>query len=312
MSQTFPMIAVFGIEPEVMAHWQQFQSLYEDFGVEQRRFIARYPKKWKALVCDRARELVKLGHNKEMQVQRMVERLASDASKFKFCKVSCADYQPDRDWLTNAVGHEPHFDAIVAAKSGLMDARVVVADELLKHEPPYHREREITIARTAEAIVATAKQLFAEAREIVLVEPHFNPVEPRFTRPLVRLIEMLQERGVAPERIELHRTKPDDFRPDIQERNYRRALEADLPTGWQLDVCFWAETTPEDAQHPRFILTELGGIRIDWGLDEGEPGKTTIASGVSDTLFAELFARYAATSPRFTTDPANARITISG
>ena len=306
------MIAVFGVEPEVMAHWQHFQKFYKDFGVEQRRFIARYPKKWKALVCDRARELVRLGQNTEMQAARMVERLAGDGSKFKFCKVPCADYEPDRDWLTNAVEHQPPFDAIVAAKSGLTDARVGVAEEVLMDEPPFHRERDLTIPRTAKAIIGTAERLLAAATQIVLVEPHFNPAEPRFVRPFVRLIEMLQEREGVPQRIELHTAKPLIFVPTAQEHNYRHAFEADLPTGWRLDVCFWAETAPEDAQHPRFILTELGGIRIDWGLDEGEPGSQTIASGVSDKLFADLFARYAATSPRFIADPANARITIRG
>lgn len=306
------MIAVFGIEPEVMAHWPQFQSLYEDFSVEQRRLIARYPKKWKALVCERARELVKLGHNKEIQVQRMVERLACDASRFKFCKEPCADYGPDRDWLTNAVEHLPAFDAIVTAHAGSAEPRALAADELLKHEPPYHREREMVIARTAAAIVGTVERLLPNAKEIVLVEPHFNPAEPRFLRPLVRLIETVQARGAAPQRIELHCVKPDHFRPEIQERNYRNAVLADLPSGWMLDVCFWAENTPEDAQHPRFILTDLGGVRIDWGLDEGPVGSTTIASGVSATLFAELFARYAATNPHFTTNPANARLTLLG
>lgn len=306
------MIAVFGVEPEVMAHWQHFQKFYKDFGVDQRRLIARYPKKWKAIVCGRARELVHLGKNSEMQAARMVERLAGDGFRFKFCKVPCADYGPDRDWLTNAVEHQPPFDAILATNGGPSDARVGVADEMLMDEPPFHREREITIPRTAEAIVATTERLTAHARQIVLVEPHFNPVEPRFTRTLIRLIEALQARGVRPERLELHRTKPEDFRADVQQRNYQRALEVDLPKGWTLDVCFWAGSFPEDAQHPRFILTELGGVRIDWGLDEGPPGSTTIASGVSDTLFADLFARYVATGSRFTGDRANARITICG
>jgi hypothetical protein len=56
----------------------------------------------------------------------------------------------------------------------------------------------------------------------------------------------------------------------------------------------------------------LGGVRIDWGLDEGPTGSATIASGVSATLFAELYGRYAATNPHFTSNPENARLTICG
>ncbi|MEO7317539.1 MAG: hypothetical protein ABIZ56_00975 [Chthoniobacteraceae bacterium] len=306
------MIAVFGVEPEVMAHWRHFQKFYKDFGVEQRRLIARYPEEWEDFVSKRARELVKLGHNKEMQVARMVEKLAGHGSRFRFCKVPCTDYKPDRDWLTNAVAHQPPFDAIVAAKGGPIDARVGVADEVLMDEPPFHRERDVVIPRTAVAIVSTVERLLAAATEIVLVEPHFNPVEPRFALPFIRVIETLQARGGMPKRIELHTAKPRVFLHNIQESNYRHAFEVDLPTGWRLDVCFWAGSFPEDAQHPRFILTELGGVRIDWGLDEGPQGSTPIASGVSDTLFSDLFACYAATGSRFTGDRANTRITICG
>lgn len=307
------MIAVFGIEPEVMAQWRHFQSLYEDFGIAQRRLIGRYPKKWKGLVCERARELVQLGQNTEMQAYRMVERLASDTSKFKFCKVPLGDYVPERNWFENAVAHKPPFDAIIAVACPVNDGRTCVADELLKHEAPYHRTVKITIPRTVEAIIGTAERLIQAAGEIVLVEPNFNVAEPRFVKPVLRLIEILEANGAPPKRIELHTTQPEaGLRPDIQAKNYARAFEAYLPRGWNIDVCFWAETAPADYLHPRFILTEHGAIQIDYGLDVGEAGTTTIASGVDDDLFAQLFVQYAADGPRFTGNAANVRIRITG
>jgi hypothetical protein len=59
-------------------------------------------------------------------------------------------------------------------------------------------------------------------------------------------------------------------------------------------------------------LAERGGIQFDYGLDEGEPGTTTIATGLGDKLFSELFARYAVKGVLFTSDGKNVTIQITG
>jgi hypothetical protein len=297
----------------VMAHWRHFQSMYEDFSVAQRRLIGRYPKKWKRIVLERARELVAATTNSDMQVKRMEERLISENSRYKFFKESCADYVVDRVWLDNAIAHQPPFDAIVAMTSPMNNRRICLADDLLKSNAPYHRELQVTIPRTAEAIIGAAARLLYGAADVVLVEPNFNVSEPRFVRVILRLIETLEENANSPKRFELHTTQPQSgLLPDVQRKNFRRTFEPYLPSGWLFDICFWAESAPKDRLHPRFILTERGGIQFDYGLDEGEPGTTTIATGLGDKLFSELFARYAVKGVLFTSDGKNVTIQITG
>ncbi len=51
------MIREFAIEPEVMATWQHFRELWDDFGASRGRLISEYPSDWRERVCRRAYEI---------------------------------------------------------------------------------------------------------------------------------------------------------------------------------------------------------------------------------------------------------------
>ena len=48
----------------------------------------------------------------------------------------------------------------------------------------------------------------------------------------------------------------------------------------------WTQRPGGENFHARYVMTELGGIRFDVGLDEGEPGETTDVSILPATLYA--------------------------
>ena len=51
------MLSEFAVEPEVIGEWSNFQMLWGDFGIAQRRQIALFPTDWKKRVMDHARQL---------------------------------------------------------------------------------------------------------------------------------------------------------------------------------------------------------------------------------------------------------------
>ena len=308
------MIAEFGVEPEVLAEWRHFQSLWGDFGVAQRRQIGLYPKKWKRETIDRAHALIREGRNTEMQVKKMVERMTGDGAKAKFRKTDCSDWN-ERPWLENAIEHRPTFDAIIAAAAP-EGSGALVAGEFLRDEPPYAREPNVSIPRTVADLVGAAWPLIARAEAIVLVEPNFDPTEPRFLNPLIHLIERLQESGAQPKRFELHTCKfrrlpAGDRLSRVRHGNYRDRVSPHMPAGWKLDVCFWAETLPEHHLHARFVLTEVGGIHYDNGLDVGEPGSTTLISGLGEAAHREIFALYSLSGAAFRSDRDNESFAVT-
>ena len=303
------MIAEFGIEPEVLAEWRHFHALWGDFGIAQCRQIALYPKNWKRETMDRARALIREGRNTEMQVKKMEERLSGPGAKAKFQKTNCSDWK-ERTWVENAREHQPSFDAIVA-KAAPPGSTVLVAGEFLRDEPPYARDPEVSILRTAVEIVGAAWPLVARAEVIVLVEPNFNPTEPRFIEPLVHLLEKLQSTGARPKRLELHTCKFSKGVSRVNAGNYRSYISPHLPAGWTLKVCFWAERKPEHHLHARFILTEIGALRYDNGLDVGESGSTTLVNGIGEAKHQEFFSLYSAEGTAFRSESENEVITVS-
>ncbi len=308
------MISEFAIEPEVMAQWANFRTLWGDFGIAQRRQVGLYPKKWKQAVMERARALTQEKINTEIQVAKMEARLSGIESKPKFRKTDCSDWEDARPWLSNAVSHAPAFPAIVSGVDA-GDERVINIDDLLRDEAPYFQSPEVQVERSAAAIIEMLWPLLAQSREIVLVDPNFDPREPRFVNVVEGIIDRLNSIGQIPKRFEVHTSKYSGPRHQgniqFQERHYRDGLGPILFGGWQLTVCCWAENAVGDYQHPRFVLTEIGGIHLDWGLDEGEAGTTTIAKGLGESFHGNCFKRYACSGEIFANDGDNTYFQIT-
>jgi len=302
------MISEFAFEPEVMARWEHFKSFWGDFGIAQRRQLGCYPKQWKREVMDRARALVREKINTEMQVARMESKLSGPEAKPKFRKVNCSDWNAERAWLENTCAHEPAFEVIVAG-SAASGASVVSASDLLRDEPPYARDPEVEIERTPDAIVRAVWPLLAQSTEIILVEPNFDPREPRFLGVVEKIVDAIHAQERIPRRFEIHTSKyrktNGQTQLRLQAHHFENTLSPILYAGWTVTVCCWAENRVQDYQHPRFILTEIGGIHIDWGLDAGEAGAMTIAKGLGENLHARYFPRYSSIGADFLGDRDN-------
>ncbi len=65
-----------------------------------------------------------------------------------------------------------------------------------------------------------------------------------------------------------------------------------IPEGLSLKIVRWDKHHRGDFFHERCILTDKGGIRIDWGLDVGKPGETTLISLMEDKVWAESWANF--------------------
>jgi len=77
-----------------------------------------------------------------------------------------------------------------------------------------------------------------------------------------------------------------------------------IPAGTKLRVFFWKRRPGGKRLHPRFILTELGGLQPDYGLDEGDAtGDTTIVSLMAEEVWQAARADYCSASQSFDGGP---------
>ena len=92
------------------------------------------------------------------------------------------------------------------------------------------------------------------------------------------------------ERIEFHT----EFKPQIQDFSgeCKRQLPQKIPAGISLRIVRWKERNQGDGLHNRYILTDRGGIRMAWGLDEGHPGQTDDISLLKPSIYKERWKQY--------------------
>jgi hypothetical protein len=187
-----------------------------------------------------------------------------------------APWNPEADWLSNAEHeHERQaFHAIVASNNPRKHPQVIDGlelNELSGDHPLWKTNQTQVVQRTAEEMAAIAAPLLSLARRIIFVDPCFGPHHERFRRPLAAFLS-----HVAPEvwtsadrAVQLHGGIPDraptaqHFRAECE-----RCLPKIVPPGVKLWVCRWKERHGGDKLHNRYILTEVGGVSFQTGLNQ--------------------------------------------
>jgi hypothetical protein len=257
------LIKEFAIEPRVMATWTHFNSLWEDFGTGQGRLISKYPVLWKNKVDELAKQF-----SGPVHATAISSRIRRDEHKFL---VTGRTYNGAEGWLVNALSHmatEP-FHAVIACENPTGKGKVLVAGEFAKDEPPYKLVLEDFIPRKAPDLAGCAGLLLEHCEEVQFVDPHFDPSEPRFRNTFEAMMQLCNTGSIKV--LEIHREKPTPFIAGVQEAKYRRQLELLVPASTTLRVYFWSQNPGGLGLHPRFLLTDLGGIHFENGLDEGDP-----------------------------------------
>lgn len=308
------MIAEFAIEPRVMAQWRHFQSLHDDFGVPRGRVIARYPGEWAKEVALMAHQFTQDKTNSPLNAKRIEEHLFCEAFKRKLVPAR-RPYDKAKSWYANATGFqgEQAFQAIVAEQKPNDDKRVLVACDFLKTDPPYHVETGEKVWRTAEELAGCAKPLLKVSEELQLVDPNFKVID-RFLATLDELLRLRTRlRQDKPKRLELHLRRPEDWATGGVRHKFEKRLSRVIPRGQDVTVFFWSRRIGGEELHPRFLLTEYGGIKYDYGLDEGDEGETTIVTLLPDNLWKQLRLDYSRTGQAFAIiDPARDIFVVRG
>lgn len=300
------MLKTFALHPDLFADFQQFLILRDKFGVPEGRLIAKFPNKWKKEVraaCEAARFNKTIG---EVRCKTVIEWMSQFGNNDPRMIATPAAWQEALCWDDNAQANSTHFDCILSPSLSAQN-HCLNADEdgIYTSHPAFAGCRQRNTKRTAHGLIDAVWPLVKISSLLRLVEPHFNPTERRFTNPLVELIDRLHSEG-RKQIIELHvcrqgRNDEDTFSNAIA-GNYKHHLDSELPTGMQLKVFFWAHALQR--LHPRYLLTEHGGIKLDYGWDEAHtPDEETPAIVLEASLHTEELAKYQVGSNAFQIDP---------
>jgi len=265
--------------------------------VSRGRLISEFPSDWREIVCRRAYDV---SSTKAASIAARLKPSPGLASVKKWIPTSRA-FDRGKDWLSNAERHESSrpFDVIVARKNPRDKGSVLVAGEFAKDQPPWKTNTQKEVPRTAESLLDCVRLLFQASNELMLVDQNFDAAEPRFRDPFAALVGARD--GAKPwQRCELHVGHPLTKQGSLDKavlgnriHHMRYHLAALVPKGSTLRVCFWYRKSGGKKLHPRFILTEYGGVQVDYGLDEGDSGgDTTIVSLMDHDLWQVVRGDY--------------------
>jgi hypothetical protein len=266
------MLHEFALDPEVMTSWPTVRFLSNMFGVEHGRLISRFPKKWQKLVieaCDRRPELMPV--EKKTIIEKMLQLGLKTVSTGR-------SYDPTKGWLENAETEHilRPFRAIISSTNPRRHRFILDVEDLDEAVGLWNVPREGKVSRNAQAMASCLTLLFQMSRSILFVDPHFTP-EPRFRKPLIQFLQVAsdvtQRTGRRFERIEYHLKWKYDI--DIFVDECRRLLLPHLPDGCEITLFRWSRREFGEDLHARYVLTDMGGIRFDHGLDEGSEGQIT-------------------------------------
>jgi len=159
------------------------------------------------------------------------------------------------------------------------------------------------VPRTAGALAQCAVMLLRDCEEIRLVDPNFDPAEPRFVETFRAVLALRDPTARPPKVLEIHTERKPAFSRGNREHHLRRTFALDVPIGSKLRVCFWEQKPGGERLHARFLLTEQGGLQYDYGLDEGGSGERTIVTLLQHSLWDHICRDYAIPSPAFELRP---------
>jgi hypothetical protein len=266
------MLHEFAVDPWALASWQDFRYVVDQCGVEHGRLIAEFPEKWKQDVYHACR-----GVCNDVQLTKVVEKLSQ--IKGKLSKLHRA-FDNNVTWLLNAeTAHLSRpFHAILASENPRSKREVLLVEGLTDDTPLWRIPRQVTIPRTASDIAQTVRPLFEHSSEVLFVEPNFDATEERFRASLHHFGRSIVSSGRAFSRIELHLLAEQHLTHDQFRGGCQYFISRALPTGLSVRFIRWRDFEAWEAGaggrrlHPRFVLTDIGGILFEWGLDEGPAG----------------------------------------
>ncbi|WP_224961264.1 hypothetical protein [Geomonas subterranea] len=285
------MLYEYAVEPCSLAEWKDFRYLMEGVGISHGRLISQFPKDWQRKVFDACTAFTFV---QKQQLQIELERVKRQA-----LIRSNRNYDGSLPWVDNAINQqktEKPFHAVIVKDAVGRADYIVGIDDLSGTNPLWKTRREDKIYRTPVALGEAIRQLLSMSSRILFVDKMYHPAESRWQETLIYFIKLASE-GRTPPVFEYHSEidieslgRPAEQRRQEYQEVCNRLLRPQLPENTSIHLHRWTKWNDNsDFFHARYILTEKGGARIDWGLDAGRPGQKTDVTLLDDDIWAETW-----------------------
>ena len=282
------MLKEFAIEPEAVIDEPILLQALEQFGIEHGRVIAKCPRGWVKRVNNLANNL------NDIQKARLTQRLKRISEKCVFRRFAIApndlnswsEYLGWRDNVLN-IHSQSQFHALILKDNDEKHSQVLTPDDLHKENAVWNIRREYKISRTAEAIAETVFPLAFISDDLYFIDPHMSG-DSRWLKVFEQCINSCTtQRSHNYSKYEIH-TFSQASMAHLKSK-FERFLCPNIPSSVSVRVVKWSNLPNREKMHARYFLTNRGGIRFDYGLDEGQAGEMTDVALMSDAFYLQRY-----------------------
>lgn len=279
------MIHEYALEPELVVTWGDLtlcDHFIDQFGFNRDgevtgRVVAQYPEDWDIKVRDTLRQ-TPLTPIQKTRVVELLKYIMEKRQPKVIRSYTSIFWDPKKSWLENAEEENIRrpFHAILASDNPRENPSVMLGNSVWPIDPRNQRPplwsvpREEPVLRTAASMATHLKPMLRCATQILFIDPHFRPSKQRFRNPLEQFLNIICD-GSRDVTLEYH-TMHNDEKPawNFFLDECLKYLPSLIPHGFTLTVRRWEERSIGEELHDRYILTDIGGVKIPRGLDESE------------------------------------------
>jgi hypothetical protein len=293
------MIHEFALEPALVATWaDRIRGRYfiEQFGIGQPRVVSRFPKHWKRLVWDAFSSDNDLDRARLEAIVRRLTEVMIERKGFR--------WNNDSPWLANALVEHARFNfhaILTLANPDGLDF-VLEADAIDHQATRWAVTRGAAVKRSAKQMALALAPMLRGAHFIVFIDPYFQPQEARFRNPFREflLASIVGRAGVPLKSVHLlcaadgMEMSADYFRAVCE-----RQLPRTVPHGLTISVARLRERDRSEKLHNRYVITDLGAVAFQIGLDEGDEGESDDVQLLERALYELRYQQYVSDTPAF-------------
>ena len=283
------MFKEFAVEPSLMTEWESFRELRDKFGVFQGRFIADFPrKKWKKMVASLLAKRAGDAHPVRNSAAILAWLQSQDVRRDTRFSRRPGSYDESQSWIMNALAAQDRFDAFITAAETHSDKNITW-DEVtpISEHPLFVVDTQPRVARQGPELLRVIKPLLGLSTQVRWVDRYLAPDQNQL-ETVLDCLQWIRQESIPIKHFELHLGGQEVDRR-IHHENFRRVFADSIPLGLVMSLHWWAASSTENI-HPRFVLTDVGGMQFDHGTDPGHG--TTIVHLLSKSRWQEEFQRY--------------------
>ena len=268
------MIYEYAIDPSLVVAWaksqKDFEYYYEKFGLGQSKIMSEFPKfkNWRKQFRQAA------AGAQDFELQRITS-LFSLLAERRVLRDGFT-YDGTISWLENAETENSRcpFQAILSSENPRKNERVL-SPGFVKNSQLWKTEEQDFCPRISENMAQLVLPILSNCSKLYLIDPHFGPENPRHRRPVEAFLKCMANNRFGkplPDCIEIHTSDKADF--EFFKNTCHEKLPDLILAGYCVKLKRWIWRTGGEKFHQRFILSDIGGVEVDPGLDDGNEGES--------------------------------------